>query len=246
MNRDTLLLLGVTVIVLLVLGSMYTVMYRGVAPSLLGSYTQTQQLGQTQQSGKTQTQQTGTQGAPFPFKDKFLSMKEFYVNYDVHMNKSKEGELAIYLKGMKYRMDFSKGDSQYVLIKLDNSYVICYKAPGEEWTCLNASSLEGAIQSTGEESFRDPISEGQSFSSPSYNGSRSYAGQKSYCYYIKEEAAGAQPVREICITDKGIPVYYLYLERSLDGNIILRLEIVAKTISYSVQDTVFNPPAPPS
>ncbi|MEM0233572.1 MAG: hypothetical protein QXL22_06095 [Candidatus Nezhaarchaeales archaeon] len=240
MNRDTLLLLGVTIIVLVVLSSMYTVMYRGVAPSLLGSYTQ------AQQSGQTQTQQAATKEAPFPFKDKFLSTKEFSVNYDVYINKSKEGELAVYLKGTKSRTDFSRGDAQYVLIRSGNSYVICSKMPGEDWVCLNAPSPEGAIQSTGEEGFRDPVSEGQALSSPSYNGSRSYAGQKSYCYYVKGEVATGSSVTEICVTDKGIPVYYLRLERSPDGNLILRLEIVAKTISYSVQDTVFNPPATPS
>ncbi len=240
MNRDTLLLLGVAAIVLLVLGSTYTVMYRGVAPSLLEGYTQ------TQQSQKTQVQRTQAQEAPFPFKDKFLLTKEFSVNYDVYINKSKEGELSVYLKGEKFRTDFSKGDAQYVVIKSGNSYIICYKAPQEEWTCLNVSSLEEAIQSTGEEGFKDPVSEGQGLSSPHYNGSRSYAGQKSYCYYVVSEAAGGQSVREICITDKGVPVYHLHLERSSDGNVMLRVEAIAKTISYSVQDSVFNPPATPS
>ncbi|MCS7103155.1 MAG: hypothetical protein NZ992_04645 [Candidatus Korarchaeum sp.] len=240
MNRDTLLLLGVMIIVLLVLGSIYTVMYRGVAPSLLGSYTQ------TQRSQQTQVQQTQTQAAPFPFRDKFLSVKEFSVNYDVYVNRSKEGELAVYLKDTKSRTDFSKEDTQYVLIRSGNSFIICSRVFQQEWTCLNAESLEEAIQSTGEENFRDPVSEGQGFRSPSYNGSRSYAGQTSYCYYVEGEIANGRSVTEICITNRGVPVYYLYLEKLSDENVILRLEIVAKTISYSVQDTVFNPPTTPS
>lgn len=239
MDRDTLLLLGVMIIVLLVLGSIYTVMYRGVAPSLLGSYTQTQQ---TQQS---QTQGAKAQEAPFQFKDKFLLTKEFSVNYDVYMNGSKGGELTVYSKGEKYRMDFSKEDTNYVMIKSGGSYTACYKLPQEDWTCLSVNSLEEAIQSTGEE-LKDPVDEGRKFSTPQYNGSRNYAGQKGYCYYMKSGTDGGELITEICITDKGIPVYYLYLERSLDGNLITRVEFVAKTISYSVQDTVFNPPATPS
>lgn len=240
MNRDNLLMLGVAVIVLLVLGSTYTVMYRGVAPSLLEGYTR------TQQSQQTKKQQTQVQASPFSFEDKFLSVKEFSVNYDVYVNKSKEGELAVYLKGNRSRTDFSKGDAQYVMIASGNSFTICFRISQGEWTCLNADSLEGAIQSTGEESFRDPVSEGRSFNSPSYNGSRTYAGQKSYCYYVEGETAHGRSVNEICITDRGIPVYYLHLGELSDGNVTFRLDIVAKTISYSVQDSVFNPPAAPS
>jgi len=232
--------MGVIVIVLIVLGSAYTVMYRGVAPSLLGTYTEAQK---TQQASQTRT--TQTQAAPFSFGDKFLSTKEFSVNYDLKVNKSKVGELSIYLKGDKYRLDLSTENAQYVIIRAGSSNVVCSKAAGEDWICLQSGSIEEAIQSTGEENLRDPVGEGSKLSSPSYNGSRNYAGQKSYCYYARETSGELEVLTEICITDRGVPVYHLYMEKA--NNIITkRVEAIAKTISPSVQDSVFNPPAAPS
>ncbi len=239
MDRDTLLLIGVVVIVLIVLGSVYTVMYRGVAPSLLGTYTEAQK---TQQASQQATQ---TQEAPFSFGDRFLSTREFSVNYDLKVDTNKVGELSVYLKGDKYRLDLSTENAQYVIIRSGNSNVVCSKAAGEDWLCLQSGSVEEAIQSTGEENLRDPVGEGSGLSSPSYNGSRNYAGQKSYCYYARETSGELEVLREICITDRGVPVYYLYMERA--NNIITkRVEAIAKTISSSVQDNVFNPPAAPS
>lgn len=246
MDRDTLLLFGVLAIVLIVLSSTYSVMYRGVAPSLLGTYTQSQQSQQLQQK----TSQTQTQSAPFSFGDKFLSSNQFSVNYDVFISGNKGGELAIYYKNEKVRWDFSREDVQITVIKSGDSYVYCVKAPGEDWSCIQVGSFEEAAQSSGEESFRDPLSEGRKMSSPIYNGSRAYAGQKGYCYYVKElggASGGVESLTEICITDRGIPIYYLYLEKEQgSGNTLARVEIVAKTISYSVADTVFNPPATPT
>jgi hypothetical protein len=240
MDRDTLLLMGVIVIVLIVLGSAYTVMYRGVAPSLLGTYTEAQK---TQQASQTQT--TGTQAAPFSFGDRFLSIREFSVNYDLEVNMSKIGKLSVYLKGDKYRLDLSMENIQYTIIRSGNSNVVCSKPAGEDWSCLQSGSVEEAIQSTGEENLRDPVGEGSKLGSPSYNGSRNYAGQKGYCYYAKETSGELEVLREVCITDKGVPVYYLYMEKT--NNIITkRIEAIAKTISSSVQDNVFNPPAAPS
>jgi hypothetical protein len=237
MDRDTLLLMGVIVIVLIVLGSTYTVMYRGVAPSLLGTYTETRQ--------QSKTQVTQTQAAPFPFGDRFLSIKEFSVNYDLKVNESKIGELSAYLKGDKYRLDLSMESIQYAIIRSGNSSVVCSKAAGEDWSCLQSGSIEEAIQSTGEENLRDPVGEGSKLRSPSYNGSRNYAGQKSYCYYARETSGELEVLREICITDKGVPLYYLYIEKT-NNIVIKRIEAIAKTISPSVQDNVFNPPAAPS
>lgn len=246
MNRDNLLLLGVLLIVLIVLGSTYTVMYRGVAPSLLGTYTQSQQPQQQQK----ETSQAVTQTAPFSFKDKFLSISQFSVNYDVYVMGNKEGELAIYYKNEKTRWDYSKENVQFTVIKSGDSYIYCVKSPGEEWSCFQTGSIEEAVQSSGEESFRDPLSEGKGMSSPSYNGSRTYAGQKGYCYYVRGSGGASgelESINEICITDKGVPLYYSYLEKAQgSGEIVTKVEIIAKTISYSVADTVFNPPATPS
>lgn len=273
MSRDTLIVVGVLLITLTVLGSAYMAVSRGVAPSLLGGGSQgsskpsssgevhaTSPSSSGPSSGmittNTEAGKTATQKAPFGFSDIFLKKKEFSITYDYYQDGSMEGNGALYVKGIeKRRMDLKFAQGHVVLIYKGNSTIFCFERAQTGWMCYQSTSKAEIEKKTGGESAKDPVEEGQEkFKSPIYNGTRTYAGEKCYCYYVvgegKEivngvEKAGTQFV-EICVTQDGIPTYYMYLWRSSDRRNEIRTDIIAKTISYTVLDDVFNPPAEPT
>ncbi len=268
MNRDSLVIVGVVLITLIVLGSAYMAVSRGVAPSLLekgtssgskqGNTGSTQttpgKTGTTQTKGTT-TQKTTTQKAPFDFKSVFLKKAEFSITYDYYQDRKKKGSGALYVKGAdKRRMDFKFVQGQTILINEGDLTIYCFKQAQSDWQCFQSKNKESIEKKMGGKA-NDPVEEGQEeFEKPVYNGTRTYAGKTCYCYYISKsekatvngvDKAGTQWI-EICVTQDGIPAYYLYLWKSSDGKNTIRTEIIAKTISYSVPDSVFNPPVEPT
>ncbi len=268
MNRDSLVIVGVMLITLIVLGSAYTAVSKGVAPSLLekgtssgskqsstGSSQVTSGKTGTTQTKKTTTQKTTTQKAPFDFKSVFLKKTEFSITYDYYQDMKKKGNGALYVKGDNRRMDFKFVQGQTILINKGDLTIYCFKQAQSDWQCFQSKNKESIKKKMGGGRANDPVEEGQEeFDKPVYNGTRTYAGKTCYCYYVSKSAketvngvdkAGTQRV-EICLTQDGIPAYYLYLWKSSDGKNMIRTEIIAKTISYNVPDTVFNPPVEPT
>ena len=257
MNRDSLVVVGVVLITLIVLGSAYMAVSRGVAPSLLGTESgsgKTAGTTTTSASGTSTQTKTTTEKAPFEFKSIFLKKKEFSITYDFYENLKKKGTGSLYVKGeTKTRFDYSTSQGQFITIKNENAHIFCFKQPNKDWECFQITK-EGQYPGQGEGTkINSPVDEGEEFTNPVYNGTRKYAGKTCYCYYVTrqqkmtvngKEKAGTATV-EICVTSDGIPAYYLFLWKSSDGNDTTRSEGIAKTISYSVPDTVFNPPAEP-
>gem|GEM_PF-1262341 len=262
-------IVGVVLITLIVLGSTYMAVSKGVAPSLLergvssgseqgstGSPQTAPGKTGTTRTKKTTTSKTTTQKAPFDFKSVFLKKTEFSITYDYYQDRKKKGNGALYVKGDKRRMDFKFAQVQTMVIYTKDLYIYCFKQAQSDWQCFKSKNIEAIEKKMGGGSkSKDPVKEGQEeFDKPVYNGTRTYAGKTCYCYYIsKSEKAtvngvdkpGTQWV-EICVTQDGIPAYYLYLWKSSDGKSTIRTEIIAKTISYNVPDSVFNPPVEPT
>ncbi len=266
MNRDSLVIVGVVLITLIVLGSAYMAVSRGVAPSLLekgatggskqgtGSSQPTSGKTTATSTKKTTTQKT-TQKAPFDFKSVFLKKTEFSITYDYYQDLKKKGSGALYVKGAdKRRMDFKFVQGQTILINNGDLTIYCFKQAQTDWQCFQSKNKKSIEKKMGGKA-NDPVEEGQEeFTKPVYNGTRKYAGKTCYCYYISKsgkatvngvDKMGTQWI-EICVTQDGIPAYYLYLWKSSDGKNTIRTEIIAKTISYSVPDSVFNPPVEPT
>ncbi len=261
MNRDSLIVVGVIVIVAIVLGSAYMAISRGVAPSLLGTMTSSSEHGGSSGSytatsaggGKTQTKTSAVKGPSF--SSLFLKRGEFSVTYDLYENLKKEGTASIYVKGAKKsRFDLSMPQGQYITIRNSTSYIICFKQAQQNWQCFKVKEGQQYPQSQGSKpQVNDPVKEGEEFKNPIYNGTRKYAGKTCYCYYVKKQEKmtvhGSQKMGsayiEICITSDGIPGYFLSLWKSSDGKDVVRYEGVAKTISYSVPENIFNPPVQP-
>ncbi len=259
MNRDSLIVVGVIIVVAIVLGSAYITISRGVAPSLLGTMTSGSERGSARTTmtsasgGKTQTKTNAGNGPSF--SSLFLKKGKFSATYDLYKNLKKEGTASIYVKRAKEsRFDLSIPQSQYITIRNDTSYITCFKQAKQSWQCFKAK--EGQYpqsQGGGRPQVSDPVKEGEEFKSPIYNGTRKYAGKTCYCYYVKKqkkimingsEKMGSAYI-EICITSDGVPGYFLSLWNSPSGKDIVRYEGVAKTILYSVPENVFNPPAQP-
>lgn len=260
MSRDVLIVIGVVLIILVVLGSTYMAVSRGVAPSLLGGEIQESPGGTTVTSGVTTTNtkagKTTTKNAPFTFSDIFLKKKEFSITYDYYQDGEKKGSGSFYIKGVdKRRMDFKSSEGQVIVIYKGNEITYCFKQAQVGWKCYKSTNKAEIERKIGGKSANDPVEEGQEkFKTPVYNGTRTYAGKRCYCYYVTGSGdeiingvkkSGTQWV-EICVTQDGIPAYYMYLWKSSDGKNKLRTDIIARTISYSVQDNVFNPPAEPA
>ncbi len=259
MNRDSLIIVGVVAIVVIVLGSAYMAISKGVAPSLLGKVASSSGHGGTSTTavstsgGKTQTK-TGVGKGP-SFSSLFLKKGEFSVTYDLYENLKKEGTASMYVKGTRNRFDLSTPQGRYISIRNGtSSYIICFKQAQQNWQCFKVK--EGQYPSSQEGNkpqVNDPVREGQSFKSPVYNGTRKYAGKICYCYYVKKQERmkvhGSEKMGlayiEICITSDGIPGYFLSLWKSSDGKDVIRYEGIARTISYSVSANVFNPPVQP-
>ncbi len=258
MNKDNLIVIGVIVIVAIVLGSAYMAISRGVAPSLLGTMTSGGEHGGSTYATTTSTSGGKTQtsvGKGPSFNSIFLKKGEFSVTYDLYENLKKEGTASIYVKGdKKSRFDLSTSQGQYITIRNSTSYIICFKQAQQSWQCFKVK--EGQYpqsQGGGKPQVDDPIKEGEEFKNPIYNGTRKYAGKTCYCYYVKKQEKmtvhGSEKVGsayiELCLTSDGIPGYFLSLWKSSDGKDVVRYEGVAKTISSTVPENVFNPPAQP-
>ncbi len=251
MSKDTLIVIGVVLIVLVILGSTYLSISRGVAPDLLGESASSKTKSASETSGGTT--KTSSQKAPFEFSKIFLKTTSFRVTYDLLENLKKEGSVSLYLKGDKRRFDVSRGKDQAIIINLPDKTILCTKQ--EQWQCFEiptAKPKPGEYE--GAPPVNDPVSEGKErFKKPVYNGTRKYAGKTCYCYYVTssenrkisgKNVQGTVTV-EICVTSEGIPAYYLNLWKSKDGKTTERYDIIAKTITTTVPDSVFNPPAEP-
>ncbi len=269
MNRDSLVIVGVVLITLIVLGSAYMAVSRGVAPSLLekrgSGGSQHQKTGASKTTsgkpaggsgGKTTTRRTTTMKAPFDFKSLFMKKTEFSITYDFYQDRKKKGSGSLYVKGVsKRRVDFKFAQGQTIMITKGDLNIYCFKQAQSQWQCFqstNKEAIERRFGGSGKSG--DPVEKGQQeFTSPVYNGTRTYAGKTCYCYYVtkskKVTVNGVDKLgtawMEICVTRDGIPAYYLFLWKSKDGKSTVRTEMIARTISYSVPDSVFNPPVEP-